>query len=117
MAIEIMPGTSPKVISLKGTSLIRVAIPSRSGFHPVQQVDRASVTFGRTGEEHSLDSCAADGANLVCQFKTTLTGFRPGGTQGIIRLVSVSTSHDYSTGRDLTWRTRLEGRGTVQIVP
>src|SRR2546427_5395133 len=39
ITIDIMPSPSPKVISLSGTPLIRVAIPSRSTFDPAQQVD------------------------------------------------------------------------------
>jgi hypothetical protein len=110
--IDIMPGPSPKVISLRDTALVRVAILSRPDFDPAQQVDRNSMSFGRTGDEHSLAACAADKTALVCQFKTALTGFRPGNTQGILRFVAV---HTYANGDSS--RVHYEGRGTVQIVP
>src|SRR5438876_4371623 len=111
IAIDIMPGTSSKAISLRGTSLVRVAILyiADLGFEPVQQFDRTSITFGRTGEEHSLTSCAEDGKSLVCDFKTALTGFLPGDTLGILRLVG--------GGKTPPLRFRCEGRGAVQIVP
>jgi Tol biopolymer transport system component len=112
IAIEIMPGTSPKLVSLRETTLIRVAIPSQVqpelGSNWALHLDRTSFTFGRTGEERSLADCAEDGANLVCHFKTALTGFRPGDGQGILRFVTVY---------DSTRKFRLEGRGTIQIVP
>ena len=114
LPIEIMPGVSSKVISLKETGRIRVAIPSTSaslpllvGFDPVLQIDQTSLTFGRTGDEQSLESCAVDGRNLVCSFKTALTGFRPGETEGILRVLRVMGMG----------RMPLEGRGAVQIVP
>ncbi len=110
--IDIMPGPSPKVISLRDTALIRVAILSRPDFDPAQQVDQTSITFGRTGDEHSLASCAAEKANLVCNFKTALTGFRPGDTQGILRVVAIHTYPDGGIAR-----IHFEGRDTVQIVP
>jgi len=112
--IEIMPGVSPKVISLKTTGKVRVAIPSApvglpllAGFDPVNQLDQTSLTFGRTGDEQSLDSCAADRMNLVCQFKTALTGFLPGDTDGILRVSRVMSNG----------RMPLEGRAAVQIAP
>ena len=110
--IDIMPGPSPKVISLRDTALIRVTILSRPDFDPAQQVDQTSITFGRTGDEHSLASCAAERTNLMCNFKTALTGFRPGDTQGILRLVAV---HTYSNGSSA--RIHFEGRGAIQIAP
>jgi Tol biopolymer transport system component len=105
IAIDIMPGTSPKIVSLKGTTLIRVVIPAAEGFDPGQKIDRTSITFGRTGEERSLASCIRNGKNLICDFKTGLTGFRPGDTQAILRLAGNPN------------RLPLEGRGTIQIIP
>jgi len=109
IVIDIMPGVPSKVISLKQTELIHTAIlfAPDLGFNPVNLVDRASITFGRTGDEHSLTSCAEDGKSLVCDFKTALTGFQPGDTQGILRLVGGKTP----------LRFNCEGRGAVQIVP
>ncbi len=90
-------------------SHIRVAILSAPAFDPVRQIDRTSITFGRTGGEHSLEFCGADDVNrdgvpdLVCQFDTSVTGFSRGVAQeGILRAMDVN-------------RTRLEGRETVTI--
>lgn len=105
--IDIMPGVPPKIVSLKESTRIRVAILSAPGFDLVQQFDQTTLTFGRTGDERSLDSCAVDGVNLLCQFKMALTGFRPGDTQGILRIMRVTSEG----------RTPFEGRGAVQIVP
>ncbi len=105
--IDIMPGVSPKTVSLRSTATIRVIILSAPGFNPVQQIDPTSFTFGRTGDEESLASCAAEGVNLVCGFRTALTGFRPGDTQGILRVLKIIGSE----------RLPLEGRGAIQIVP
>jgi hypothetical protein len=75
-------------------------------------VDRSSLTFGRTGEEHSLVFCSSgpedangDGLqDLVCHFDTKKTGFSFGDTVGILR------------GRLLDG-TVIEGRDSVRIVP
>lgn len=102
--IDIMPGVSPKAISLRATATIRVVILAAPGFSPVQQIDPTSFTFGRTGDEESLASCTTEGVNLVCGFRTALTGFRPGDTIGILRVEKVNGGP-------------LEGRGPVQVVP
>lgn len=117
IAIDIKPGDAPKSINLKSKGRIPVAIlsgpdPFRFGltFNPVERIDRATPTFGRTGDEHSLVFCAADEINgdgipdLVCHFETELTGFQPGDTEGILRAMD-------------TGRIRFEGRGPVRIVP
>ena len=110
--IEIMPQLSPKVVSLRETGRIRVAIVPAPEFAPVHQLDQTSLKFGRTGREQSLDSCSVDGVNLVCQFKTALTGFQPGDAIGILRATKVIRTLE---GQE--FRTPLEGRGAVQIVP
>jgi Tol biopolymer transport system component len=112
IAIDILPRVARKVISLQETAAIRVAILPAPAFDPVHEVDKTSLTFGRTGKEHSLASCAADGVKLVCQFKTALTGFRPGDGIGILRAMKVGRASD---GQE--FRVPLEGRGAVQIVP
>lgn len=90
-------------------SHIRVAVLSASNFDAVQQIDQTSVTFGRTGDEPSLESCGADELNgdgvpdLVCQFDTSVTGLSRGVAQeGILRAMDVN-------------RIRLEGRDTVTV--
>lgn len=110
ISIDIMPESSSTTISLKEVPMIKVVIPMQPDFDPKKQADEASVTFGRTGEEPSMSSCSVDGTNFVCLFKTELTGFRPGDTQGILRIVTRFAS-------DPSHKVRLEGRGTIQIVP
>jgi len=105
--IDIMPGVSPKVISLREVAQISVALLSGAGADLMQQLDLTSLTFGRAGDERSLNSCAVAGVNLVCSFKMGMTGFRPGDTEGILRVRKVVGDS----------RIPLEGRGTVQIVP
>lgn len=102
--IEIMPGASSKVISLKEIASVRVAILPSPGFDPLSQIGPTSITFGRTGDEQSLASCAAEGVKLVCSFKTAMTGFRPGDTIGILRAEKINGDP-------------VEGRVPVQIVP
>jgi TolB protein len=102
--IDIMPGVARKVISLKETSVIPVTLLSAQGFDPLRQIDQVTMTFGRTGDERSLKSCAPDGRNLVCQFDCALTGLHPGDTQGILRVMSL-------------YNFMHEGRGTIQLVP
>ncbi|HEU5393224.1 MAG TPA: hypothetical protein VFV36_00330 [Candidatus Methylomirabilis sp.] len=104
--IEIMPGIFPKVISLSTTPSIQVAVRAAPGFvdDPANEVDRASLTFGRTGFEESLEGCSPAGADLLCRFTTSVMGFRPGDTIGILLAGN-------SAGLP------LEGRGRVRIVP
>lgn len=104
ITVDIMPGTRPNAISLKETGLIRVIIRSASGFDPVLDVNPISLTFGRTGDERSLTSCGPDGVNLVCHFRTAMTGFRTGDRIAILRAKHVNGDP-------------LEGRGSIQVVP
>ncbi len=108
IAIEIMPGASPKAINPRSAARIPVAILSTPDFDPVQQIDQTSITFGPTGDERSLAFCAADEVNgdgipdLVCHFEIG-SAFSPANTEGILRAMNVS-------------RFRLEGRATVSVV-
>ena len=73
--------------------LLRVAILSTEDFDAPELVDEASLTFGRTGDEESLEFCAnlagdvnRDGyADLLCYFRTSMTGFQLGDTEGILK--------------------------------
>src|SRR2546422_1638148 len=117
--IDIMPGVSSKTISLKETGRIRVAIlPAPAGrrplpaFDPVNHLSRTFLTFGRTGDERSLDSCSVEGSNVVCQFKTALAGFQPGDARGILRAWKVNR-----TPKGQEFSVPVEGRGALQVVP
>lgn len=107
--IDVMPRASPKVINLRGPAQVQVAILSAPGFNPVLQVDPATLTFGRSGDERSLAFCAADEVNgdgvpdQICRFEISLTGFQPGDLGGILRFKYAGTWH--------------EGRVALQIFP
>jgi hypothetical protein len=95
--IDLKPGSQSNPINLKSIGKIPVAILSTADFNALSQVDRASLTFGRTGEEHSLASCNKGGEDvngdgwldLVCQFKTQSSGFQIGNTEGILKGLTV----------------------------
>jgi hypothetical protein len=93
VSIDIKPGTSENTLNIKSSGKIPVAILSSTVFDAPNEVDETSLTFGRTGEEASLDSCDAgredfngDGLpDLVCHFHTSLTGFQAGDTEGFLK--------------------------------
>jgi hypothetical protein len=70
-----------------------VAILSTEEFDASTDVDRASLTFGRTGDEQSLAFCFGwrgevncDGLrDLICFFRTRDTGIGFGDTEGILK--------------------------------
>jgi hypothetical protein len=92
--ISIKPDAdTPVLINTKSHGKIPVAILSTSTFNAVTMVNTNSLTFGRTGNEHSLAFCNTNGEDvngdgrldLVCHFETELTGFESGDTLGILR--------------------------------
>jgi len=91
--IDIKPGSQTNPINPGSSSKIPVAILSTPDFNAPLEVDRASLTFGSTGNEHSLVSCNKKGTDvngdglkdLMCHFKTKLAGFKFGDTEGILR--------------------------------
>jgi len=111
VSIDIKPGSFPNSINPGSSGTIPVAILSTTSFDAPSQVDRPSLTFGRTGNEQSLAFCSpspedvnGDGLlDLVCHFNTGITGFWTGDTQGILR------------GR-LTDNTPIEGSDSVRIL-
>ena len=56
--IDIKPGSDPNSINTKSKGTIPVAILSGSGFDAPAEVDKDSLTFGRTGDEVSLAFCS-----------------------------------------------------------
>ena len=112
--IDIKPGSDPNSISTKTRrpSTIPVAILSAPDFDAPSEVDNASLTFGRTGDEESLVFCTrsaedVDGDGLldqVCHFNTQDTGFQCGDTEGILRGQTVDG-------------VPIEGSDSVRIVP
>ncbi len=91
--IDVKPGSFPNPINLKATGNIPVAILSRPDFLAAEVVDRASLTFGRTGDEKSLlpgkvqpEDVNGDGLlDLVCHFGNQTAGFQVGDTRGVLK--------------------------------
>ena len=94
---------------------IAVVIFSTADFDAPGEVDRSSLTFGRTGDEESLvldhsgdPACGAwdfnlDGLlDLYCLFNPQATGFQVGDTEGILRGITLDG-------------VPIEGRGSVVI--
>jgi hypothetical protein len=75
------------------------------------EVNRTSLTFGRSGDEESLAFCtrSAEDVNgdglldLVCHFQTQQTGFQASDTEGILK------------GQTMDG-TPIEGRDAVRII-
>jgi len=92
IGIKIKPGSCPNTINPKSEGMLLVAILSSSTFD-ARTVDQSTLTFGRTGSEHSLAFCNpnpedtnGDGLlNLLCHFNTAQAQFLPGDTVGILR--------------------------------
>jgi hypothetical protein len=109
--IDIKPGSSAGPIRLSSNGKIPVAILSTPTFDAPSKVDQTSLTFGRSGYEHSLASCDTpvdvngDGLpDLLCHFTTRLTRFQIDDTEGVLR------------GRTLD-DLLLEGRDSIKVVP
>ncbi len=94
--IDIKPGSVPNPINTKSGS-IPVAILSNPTFDAPFEVNRQSITFGRSGNQASLQSCASGGEDvngdgrldLVCHFAAALTGFQVGDMLGTLKGVTV----------------------------
>jgi hypothetical protein len=90
--IDIVPGSSLNVVSPK-LLFVPVAILSANGFDALSDVDRSSLTFGKTGDEDSLLLCLSKGSDvngdgrrdLICHFRFSLTGIAVGDTQAILK--------------------------------
>jgi hypothetical protein len=94
--IDIKPGetTNPVKVGLTGSGgTIPVAILATPDFNAPARVDRASLTFGRTGNEANLVSCSKNGQDvngdgrldLTCSFKNDPRLFQSGDTMGTLR--------------------------------
>ncbi len=92
-ALDIKPFSYPNSINPGSRGVIPVAILSDALFDATSQVNRSSLTFGKTGNEASLVSCAPGGQDvnydgrpdLICHFDSTKTGFAPGDTLGWLK--------------------------------
>jgi uncharacterized repeat protein (TIGR01451 family) len=93
--LNIRPEAFPNRIWLDGPRLVHVAILSSPSFDAPNDVDRASLTFGHSGDEDSLHrqgrDCWRNDVNhdglldLVCNFVIRRTGFLPSDTIGILK--------------------------------
>lgn len=110
--IDIKPGHHPNPVNLRSKGKIPVAILSTQEFLAAEVVDRASLSFGRLGDEKSLlpgrvqpeDVNGDSLLDLVCHFVTQTAGFQVGDTRGILK------------GKTLEGRPFL-GMDSVVIVP
>jgi hypothetical protein len=91
VGIDIEPGRTQNRVEA-GHGDVPVAILSAASFNAPAQVDRTSLTFGRTGHEVSLVRCDPHGVDvnrdglpdLLCVFSVGAAGFQPGDTAGIL---------------------------------
>lgn len=106
-AIDIKPWDNTNIINLKGLKKKLIAILSATNFLTPSQVDRTTLTFGKTGDENSLLSCDKrpkdlnrDGLpDLVCTFAVNLTGFQCGDTKGILKGKINKTGMSFETSQ------------------
>jgi cell wall-associated NlpC family hydrolase len=112
VAIDIKPGSSDNPINPKSNGEIPVAILSSTMFNAPREVDVASLSFGRTGNERSLAFCNTGGEDvngdglldLMCHFDNQTAAFRSGDTQGILNGKTVNAIP-------------ITGKDSVRIVP
>lgn len=110
--IDIKPGGGAVApINPKSKGGIPVALLSSDDFDALK-VDFASLTFGSTGDERSLQRCGKGGEDvnsdgrldLVCHFETQATRFGATDLEGIVK----------GKGGD---GMRFEGRGLLKVIP
>ncbi len=92
VGIDIEPRDPLNTIRRRG---IRVVIFSAAGFDAVTDIDQSTLTFGKTGDEHSLHRCASRGrgrdyngdglADLYCTFKRKRTGLAQADMRAILK--------------------------------
>lgn len=93
VAIDIKPGGGENSINPHSKGTTPVAILSTATFDAPAAVDPSTLTFGRTGDEHSLAFCNGAGEDvngdgildLVCHFTTANAGFLQGDTAGLLK--------------------------------
>jgi hypothetical protein len=98
VTIDVKPGEDPPTINPNSHGKIPVAILSSPTFNAPAQVARTSLTFGRTGNEHSLAFCNPNGEDvngdglpdLVCHFNAEKTAFQSGDTVGVLSGTTVT---------------------------
>ena len=112
VSIDIKPHGDPNSINPNSGGKIPVAILSAADFDAPSQIDKASLTFGPTGDEESLAFCSSKSKDfnrdrlldLICHFDADQAGFQCGDTDGILRGKTVDG-------------VPIEGSDTVRIAP
>jgi hypothetical protein len=105
IGIDIVPGSSTNSINQGSKQTVSVAILSTASFNAVTQVNKASLTFGRSGNEVSFAKCSRDPVDvnkdgrmdLVCMFTISKTGLRVGDTTAILKGTATGIAHIYGT--------------------
>jgi hypothetical protein len=117
ISIDVKPGSSDSApINPKSKGKIPVALLSDSNFNAMD-IDPATVTFGKTGNEASLSMCNPAGRDvngdglldLVCHFDNQAANFDYDSLEGIAR-----GSVRSSTARGAV---AFEGHGLLKVVP
>jgi hypothetical protein len=91
--IDIAPGAYPNAVDSQSPGGVSVAILSTPNLSAPQDVDPTSLTFGRNGDEQSLDAChpSAEDVNddglldLVCAFQIARTAFQCDDTEAVLQ--------------------------------
>jgi hypothetical protein len=89
--IDIKPGDSTNTINPKSSGKIPVAILSSASFDASTQVDIPTLTFGHSGDEHSLAMCGIQNVNadglmdLLCHFDTQASALQTGDTVAVLK--------------------------------
>ena len=85
VSVSVKPGADKSVIVAHSNAKLPVAILSTPGFNASTAVDTASLRFGRTGDESSVESCSVGVdvnydslPDLLCQFAVAKSGFQSG---------------------------------------
>jgi len=109
--IDIRPGErAEKATVYLARAKIPVAILSSEDFDAMQ-VDPSTLTFGRTGDEHSLEKCFSIGIHvnrdrrrdLVCLFSVKAAEFEPNDVEGILK-------------GSTTGGTQIQGRALLKVI-
>jgi hypothetical protein len=110
VSIDIRPGGSPNNINPSSNGNIPVAILSTLTFNAPALVDRTTLTFGRTGDEHSLLRSKIEDVNkdglpdIVGFFDTHAAAFQRGDTAGVLKGLTNSQQS-------------IRGTDSIRIVP
>lgn len=111
VTIDIKPDDADNVINIDSRGMITVALFSTPDLDVAKEIDRRSLSFGRSGDEPSLHArgygtpnCGVEDVNsdglkdLICKFKAPEAGFTVDDDEGILR--GRTRGGEEFTGRD-----------------